>query len=65
MVFSLKDVFPSGQEIYENFYNLFAKYGYEIVFIGAFLESALFISLLVPGTSIVLAGAYFSSIGVI
>lgn len=64
-IYFLKDVFPSGEEIYQNFYRFFEKYGYEIVFIGAFLEAALIISFFVPGVSAVLAGAYFASIGVI
>ncbi len=64
MAYLLKDALPSSEEILHSFTKLFAKYGYEIIFVGAFLEAALIIDLFVPGTSVVLAGAYFSSIGV-
>lgn len=64
-VFLLRDVLPSADDITSNFTQFFAKYGYEIVFVGAFLEGALIIDLLIPGGSVVLAGAYFSSIGLL
>ncbi len=60
-----RDILPSSEEIATNFARLFARYGYEIVLVGAFLEGALIIDMFVPGGSIVLVGAYFSSIGVI
>lgn len=65
LVYLLKDVLPSPDEIVNNFAKLFAKYGYEIVFFGAFLEAALMIGLLVPGSSVVLIGAYFASTGLL
>lgn len=49
----------------EDFTRIFAKFGYQIIFIGAFLEAALLIDFLVPGGSVVLAGAYFASQGVL
>lgn len=65
VVLLLKDIFPSSEEIMSSFANLFQKYGYEIVFFGALLEAALLIDFLVPGASVVLAGAYFASLGVL
>lgn len=64
-IFFLRDLLPSSHEIMTGFERLFAKYGYELVFIGAFLEAALLINFLVPGASVVLVGAYFASQGVI
>ncbi len=61
LLFIFKDLLPSGEEVIANFSKLFAKYGYEIVFFGAFLEAALVVDLFVPGASVVLAGAYFAS----
>lgn len=61
----IRNVLPSLEEILDGFTNLFAKYGYEIVFIGAFLEAALLVDLFIPGGSIVLVGAYFSSTGLL
>lgn len=63
--FLLKDILPSTSEIVSGLGRYFAKYGYQIVFVGAFLEGALLIDFLVPGASVVLAGAYFSSLGVL
>ncbi len=64
IAFFLKDLLPSGEEILTNFSRLFAKYGYELVFIGALLEAALLVNFLVPGASVVLVGAFFASQGV-
>lgn len=61
----LKDTLPSTDVILQHFEVLFGRYGYEIIFFGAFLEAALIIDLFVPGSSVVLAGAYFASRGVI
>lgn len=61
----LKDILPGPDEILQRFETLFGRYGYEIIFFGAFLEAALIIDLFVPGSSVVLAGAYFASRGII
>jgi len=64
-IFLLKDIFPASGEIISGFSRLFDKYGYELIFFGAFLEAALIIDLFVPGVSVIILGAYFASIGVI
>ncbi len=61
----LRDVLPSTDEIVHGFTHLFSKFGYEIIFVGAFLEAALIIDFFVPGSSIVLVGAYFASTGLL
>ncbi|MBI3485515.1 DedA family protein [Candidatus Daviesbacteria bacterium] len=65
MVFLLKDILPSSEEILNSFSKVFTRFGYEIVFFGAFLEAALIIDLLAPGTSVVLAGAFFAGQGLL
>lgn len=59
----LKDILPTTSEVLNGFGQLFAKYGYELIFFGAFLEGALLIDWLVPGSSVVLAGSMFSRLG--
>lgn len=63
--FFLRGLLPPVENIYLEFERLFREYGYYIIFIGALLEAALLINFLVPGGSIILAGAYFSSQGLI
>lgn len=55
-----RNLLPSGDQIYTNFANIFAKYGYMIVLIGSILEAALIIDFFIPGGSIIIAGAFFS-----
>jgi membrane-associated protein len=61
----VKGSLPPADQIIANLESLYSKYGYEIIFIGAFLEGALIIDLFVPGSSIVLFGAVFASTGAI
>lgn len=56
---------PSPNEIVDHLEDLYGRYGYEIIFLGAFLEGALVIDLFVPGASIVIFGAIFSRTGII
>lgn len=56
---------PSSDEIVDHLQNLYGRFGYEIIFLGAFLEGALVIDLFIPGASIVIFGAVFSRTGVI
>jgi membrane protein DedA with SNARE-associated domain len=56
---------PSADEIIGHLEDLYGRFGYEIIFLGAFLEGALLIDLFVPGISIVLFGAVFSKTGII
>jgi membrane protein DedA with SNARE-associated domain len=61
----LKMVLPPGTDLYELSADFFRTYGYYLVFVGALLEAALVIDLLVPGASIILAAAFFTSQGVL
>ncbi len=61
----LKMVLPPGTDLYAASAEFFRSYGYWLVFIGALLESALVIDLLVPGGSIILAAAFFTSQGIL
>ena len=56
---------PSPDEIVDHLQNLYGRFGYEIIFLGALLEGALLIDLFVPGASIVIFGAVFARTGVI
>lgn len=61
----LKGAIPPADEIISHLEGLYSRFGYEIIFIGAFLEGALLIDLFIPGTSIVLFGAILTRTGVI
>ena len=61
----LRTVLPPGTDLYELSAEFFRTYGYYLVFVGALLEAALIIDLLVPGASIILAAAFFTSQGVL
>lgn len=45
--------------------NIYANFGYPLIFFGAFLESMFLIGLLVPGSVVLLTGAALSRTGVI
>lgn len=59
----LRGTLPPANEIISHLESLYSRFGYEIIFLGAFLEGALIIDLFVPGSSIVLFGAIFSRTG--
>lgn len=61
----LKWLFPSVDDVFAHFQELFRDYGYMIILIGSILEAALIINFFVPGGSIILAGAFFASQGAI
>lgn len=59
----LKGSIPPAEEIINHLEGLYGRFGYEIIFLGAFLEGALIVDLFIPGASIVLFGAIFSRTG--
>lgn len=62
-IFVLKGVFPSGDELVDTFANLYAKYGYEIIFFSALLESLILVNFLVPGQIGMALGVIFARSG--
>lgn len=63
LVFILKGVMPSGEEIINTFSNLYQKYGYEIIFFSALLEALIVVNLLVPGQIGMALGVVFARTG--
>lgn len=61
----LRGSLPPSSEILAHLEGLYSRYGYEIIFLGAFFEGALVIDLFLPGASIVLFGAALSKTGII
>lgn len=59
----LRGSMPTSEEIFANITNLYRRFGYEVVFIGAFLEALLLVNLFVPGLIIVAFGAIFARAG--
>lgn len=60
---ALKGSMPTSAEIVENLTRLYERFGYEIIIIGAFLESLVMVNLFVPGASAVTLGAIFARSG--
>jgi len=54
---------PSSEVIMTALMDLYLKYGYLIIFLGAFIESILLINLYIPGSTAVLLGAILASKG--
>lgn len=63
LIFFIRGSLPTSQQIVENFASLYSRYGYEIIFIGAFLEALLLVNFVVPGALAVSLGAVFSRSG--
>jgi len=62
-IFILRGVFPSGEELVTAFAELYRKYGYEIIFFSALLESLILVNFLVPGQLGMALGIVFSRTG--
>jgi membrane protein DedA with SNARE-associated domain len=58
-----REVIPAGSELIADFQGLYQKYGYEIIFVAAFLEGLVLINLFVPGGGAVALGAIFARTG--
>jgi len=59
----LRGSMPTSEEIFANLTNLYRRFGYEVVFLGALLEALLLVNLIVPGLIIVAFGAIFARAG--
>lgn len=59
----LRGSMPTSDEIFANITNLYRRFGYEVVFLGALLEALLLVNLFVPGLIIVAFGAIFARAG--
>ncbi len=62
-VFLVRGVIPTGQELIVSFENFYAKYGYEIILVAAFLECLILVNFFVPGVVAMALGAIFASTG--
>ncbi|EKD90822.1 MAG: hypothetical protein ACD_30C00087G0011 [uncultured bacterium] len=62
-LFIVRGIIPSGAEIINSFASLYHKYGYEIIFVAAFLESLVLVNLFVPGQVAMALGAVFARTG--
>lgn len=51
------------QEIISHFATIYDRYGYELIFTGAFLEGLIIVNFFVPGVTIVVLGAIFARTG--
>ena len=58
-----RGVVPTSEELIEVFGDLYAKYGYEIIFVSALLEGLVLVNLFVPGMLALALGAVFASTG--
>lgn len=59
----VRGVVPSGDELVEAFASLYQKYGYEIIFFSALLESLVLVNFFVPGQIGMALGIIFSRTG--
>ncbi len=50
-------------QVISHFSSLYARYGYEIIFLGALMESLVVINFFVPGATILVLGAVFAHTG--
>ncbi len=58
-----RGVVPTSEELIEVFAGLYAKYGYEIIFVSALLEGLVLVNLFVPGMLALALGAVFARTG--
>ncbi|MDO8619628.1 MAG: DedA family protein [Candidatus Daviesbacteria bacterium] len=63
ILFLIKGTALTPAQIISHFDSLYARYGYELIFLGAFLESLAVINFFVPGATIVVLGAVFARTG--
>ncbi len=62
-VFLVRGVVPTGDELIKSFESIYARYGYEIILIAAFLECLILINFFVPGVVAMALGAIFAGTG--
>lgn len=58
-----KGVLPTSEELIQLFAILYQKFGYEIIFIAAFLESLILVNLFIPGQIVMAMGVIFARSG--
>ncbi len=63
--FAFRGTLPTGQELVADFGAIYAKFGYKIIFLAAFLETLIFINFLVPGQLAMVLGIVFARSGYI
>jgi membrane protein DedA with SNARE-associated domain len=59
----IRGVIPTGDELVDAFASLYQKYGYEIIFFSAFLESLVLVNFFVPGQIGMALGVIFAKTG--
>jgi len=59
----IRAVLPPQDELIEHLSGIYERYGYEMIFIGAFFESLILINFLVPGVVTIGLGAVFARVG--
>lgn len=64
LAFIAKGAIPTADELINTFSDLYARYGYEIIFVSALLESLVIVSFFVPGSFALALGVVFARTGV-
>ncbi len=59
----IRGALPTAQEIIDHFASIYERYGYEIIFVSAALESLVLVNLFVPGLVAMALGAIFARTG--
>jgi membrane-associated protein len=59
----LKGSLPPTEEIIQHAESLYARYGYEVIFLGSILEALVLVNLIAPGSLAVGLGAVFARTG--
>lgn len=63
IIYLARGVIPSADELIDTFALLYARFGYEIIFVAAFLESLAVITYFVPGSIALALGVVFAKTG--
>jgi membrane-associated protein len=59
----LRQALPPEEELIAHLTGIYDRYGYEMIFVGAFLESLILVNFLVPGVVTIGLGAVFAKVG--
>ena len=60
---ALRGVLPEPEELISTLSSLYARFGYEIIFIGAMLEALVLVNFFLPGITALALGAVFARAG--
>lgn len=63
LIYIVRGTIPTSDELILAFSSLYAKYGYEIIFVSAFLESLVIVTYFVPGSFALALGVIFARTG--